>query len=148
ALFLPPRAAGVLSDACRDFRAGEEPGEARPSLPRPECRPRGTEEALQHSLRDLRGQSADGPGPSEPLRIGGHPRLSVPDLVRRAVAVNPRIPETALSFLLAAAFALPGDLLLAKRSSKLRDGIVALLVGAGVFAAAVFPLSLALTADA
>src|SRR5262249_1236431 len=142
-LVLPPLAAGVLSDACRDFRAGEQPAQARPSLPRPECRPRGPEEALQHSLRDLRRQSAGGPGPSEPLRIGGHPRLSVPDLVRRAVAVNPRIPETALSFLLAAAFALAGDLLLAKRSSKLREWIESLLVGAGVSAAALFPLSLA-----
>ncbi|HKA36328.1 MAG TPA: hypothetical protein VKH43_05875 [Thermoanaerobaculia bacterium] len=57
--------------------------------------------------------------------------------------MNPRIPETALSFLLAAAFALAGDLLLAKRSSKLREWIESLLVGAGVSAAALFPLSLA-----
>ena len=58
--------------------------------------------------------------------------------------MSARIPETLVTLLLAAVFGLAGDLVLARRSSSLREWIESFLVGAGVSAAALFPLSLAL----
>lgn len=58
--------------------------------------------------------------------------------------MNPRLLETFLSLLSASVLALAGDLVLGRRSSRFSQWVESFLVGAGVSAAALFPLSLAL----
>src|SRR5262249_17874594 len=101
-------------------------------------------EGLGTRVRARRGPPAAGPGLREPGGDSPGPRLPVRDLVRGAQALSARIPETLVTLLLAAVFGLAGDLVLARRSSSLREWIESFLVGAGVSAAALFPLSLAL----
>lgn len=55
-----------------------------------------------------------------------------------------RLPETGLAFLIAAELALVGELLLRRRSIRLSSWVESFLVGGGVAATALYPLSLVL----